>query len=84
VNDAQLNLAPSFGPAEARRLTDEVKRDAEQLWAKLLELHEGRAHEALGYSSWGEFCQEEFGFGKRHSYRLLEAGRVAGRGPIGH
>jgi hypothetical protein len=49
VNEA---LVPILGPAEARRLIDEVKRDAERLWAKFLEPHEGEAHLALGYSSW--------------------------------
>ena len=33
---------------EARSLTDEVKRDAQALWEKLLALYEGGAHAALG------------------------------------
>jgi hypothetical protein len=32
---------------EARRLTDEVKADAQRLWAKLLCLYQGGAHTAL-------------------------------------
>jgi phage N-6-adenine-methyltransferase len=75
--NGQISLAPSFGPSEARRLTDEVKRDAQALWRKLIELYEGGAHEALNYPSWHEYCKAEFGFGRSHSYRLLEAGRVA-------
>jgi hypothetical protein len=62
---------------EARRLTDEVKQDAKALWQKLLRLYEGAAHLALGYSSWHAYCEAEFGFGQSHSYRLLDAGRVA-------
>jgi hypothetical protein len=62
---------------EARRLTDEVKRDAAALWRKLVRLHDGQAHQALGYSSWHEYCAAEFGIrGKSHAYRLLDAGRV--------
>ena len=61
----------------ARALTDEVKRDAEALWAKLLDLYEGKAHEALGYTSWGDYYTAEFGGSRSAAYRLLEAGRVA-------
>ena len=42
---------------DARTLTEEVKRDAAVLRAKLLRLYEGRAHEALGYSSWATTTQ---------------------------
>lgn len=68
---------------EARTLTDEVKRDAEALWLKLVRLYEGNAHGALGYSSWHAYCQTEFGFGQSHAYRLLDAGRVAELFPHG-
>src|SRR6266545_3133295 len=62
---------------EARRLTDEVKRDGEALWRKLVHLHDGRAHRALGYSSWHSYCEEEFGFKQAQAYRLLHAGEAA-------
>jgi hypothetical protein len=78
VNGEQA-LVPILGPSEARRLTDEVKRDAEALWRKLVELYEAGANTALNYPSWADYCSTEFGFGRRHSYRLLEAGRVAER-----
>jgi VRR-NUC domain len=70
-------LVPILGPSEARRLTDEIKRDAEALWQKLVELYDGGAHTALGYSSWQAYCETEFGFGRSQSYRLLDAGRIA-------
>ena len=76
-------LVPVLGPSEARRLTDEIKRDAEVLWQKLVELYDGGAHTALGYSSWQGYCEAEFGFGRSQSYRLLEAGRVAELVPHG-
>lgn len=65
-----------LSPGTARMLTDEVKRDAESLWRKLVELYEGGAHSALKYASWGEYFSAEFGGSTRHGYRLLEAGRV--------
>ena len=70
----------------ARVLTDEAKEDAEALWGKLLALYEGGAHTALGYSSWGDYCAEEFDMGKSQAYRLLDSGRVIealGDSPVG-
>jgi hypothetical protein len=86
-NDCQLkNDSISWGDpliheltlsqAEARRLTDEVKADAQRLWAKLLKLYEGGAHIALGYASWAEYCEQEFQMKKAHAYRLLKAAQI--------
>jgi hypothetical protein len=73
---------------DARRLTDEVKADAQRLWAKLLALYEGGAHVTLGYSSWSDYCEQEFRIGNRQSYRLLQAAKVvhqlSGECPMGH
>jgi hypothetical protein len=67
-----------LGEYEARQLTDEVKADAAALWDKLLALYEGKAHEALGYSSWGTYFEAEFGQDASRGYQLLDAGRVRG------
>jgi hypothetical protein len=61
---------------EARKLTAKVRRDAEALWLKLLDLYEGGAHTALGYSSWAAYFEAEFGQGKANAYRLLNAAKV--------
>lgn len=61
---------------EARSLTEEVRQDAERLWLKLVELYEGQAHVALGYSSWASYFETEFGGDGSRSYQLLQAGRV--------
>jgi len=66
----------TMSSTEARSLTEEVKADAEALWAKCLRLYEGGAHLALGYKSWGAYWQAEFGGGKSRGYQLLEAARV--------
>src|SRR5687768_8036370 len=74
---------------EARALTDRIKDAADQLWTLLLEAHEGRAWEALGYTSWRDYAKSEFGIGQSHAYRLLDQGRViravaaAANSPIG-
>lgn len=70
-------LAPRrFSREEARTLTAEVRDDAAALWAKLLQLYEGRAHTALDYPSWGAYFEAEFGQKKSQAYRLLEAARA--------
>ena len=62
--------------SHARTLTDEVKRDVEEVWLKLLQLYEGEAHLALGYSSWGDDCKREFNLSRTAAYRNVHAGRV--------
>jgi hypothetical protein len=66
-----------MSPAAARDLTDALKRDAETLWARLLEAYERGVHVALGYPSWSAYCKTEFGTSKARSYQLLDAGRIA-------
>jgi hypothetical protein len=66
----------TLNQTEARRLTDEVKANAQRLWAKLLSLYEGGAHIALGYNSWAEYCQREFHMSNGRAYQLLQAARV--------
>ena len=65
-----------LGRDEARSLTDEVKADAHTLWTKLLRLYEGKAHKALGYKTWGQFYEAEFGGSISQANRVLAAGRV--------
>ncbi len=81
-------LIPPLTALDARRLAEEVKADAQRLWAKLLSLYEGGAHIALGYSSWAAYCKQEFRIGNRQAYRLLQAAQVvhqlSGECPMGH
>ena len=69
-------LSTKLSMAAARSLTDEVRHDVVALWAKLLRLYEGEAHKALGYTSWAEYCAEEFDIGKSRAYQMLDAARV--------
>jgi phage N-6-adenine-methyltransferase len=72
----ELAVAQQLSSAEARSLTDEVKRDAESLWQKLVALYQGGAHTALGYSAWGDYFEKEFGQSRSRGYQLLDAGKV--------
>jgi hypothetical protein len=66
----------ALGPSEARRLTDQVKQDVQELWTKLVRLYEAGAHTSLGYDSWAAYTAAEFGVGQSRAYQLLDAGRV--------
>jgi hypothetical protein len=52
---------PRLTPAEARKLTDRIKRDAESLWELIKQAYLGRAWIALNYPSWDVYCANEFG-----------------------
>ncbi len=75
TEDTDTAIALSWDAA--RSLTDEVKADTRALWLKLERLYQGRAHEALGFRSWGAYCAVEFNLGSARAYQLLDAGRVA-------
>jgi hypothetical protein len=45
----------------ARELTDDIKRDLDAVWGKVVRAYHGRADIALGYESWDEYCVKEFG-----------------------
>lgn len=62
---------------DARMLTDDVKRDAQALWRRMLGLYDRGAHVALGYASWGDYCETEFQMSKSAGYRVLDASRVS-------
>lgn len=66
----------SMSADEARQITDRIRNTAEALHALLLEAHERRAWEAMGYPSWRAYAKCEFNMGQSHAYRLLDQGRV--------
>ena len=61
----------------ARTLTDQIRRDTTLVYVQLLRAYEGNAHGALGYTSWGAYCEAELQIGRSRSYRLIDAARVA-------
>lgn len=63
--------------AEARDLTEQIKGSVEKTWRLLLNAHEWKAWAALGYGSWRDYAQAEFGMSQAHAYRLLDAAKVA-------
>lgn len=62
--------------AEARECVDAIKSGIINVGRKLLELHEREGWRALGYASWRECAQAEFGFRQSRVYQLLEAAEI--------
>lgn len=55
-----LAAMAALSPQEARELTDEIRGDAEDLYAKIIRAFEGEAHTALGYESWDAYVLAEY------------------------
>lgn len=61
---------------EAMESVDRIKRNLTSARAEIVALHDLRGWAALGYGSWRECCEREFGFSRQHGYRLIEAARL--------
>lgn len=46
---------------DARNLTDKIKAGTAALWELIKEAYASRAWASLGYSSWDDYCTQEFG-----------------------
>jgi chromosome segregation ATPase len=62
--------------ADATALTQRIRTAVDGLWTLLLEAHDHKAWKALGYATWAAYVQAEFDMSRRHSYRLLDQGRI--------
>lgn len=62
---------------QARALTERVRADVAAVWMRVLDLYEGQAHTVLGYGSWREYWEAEFGGSGTRGEQLVRAGRVA-------
>ncbi len=66
---ALMGKAPNAGSAQpqeldadgARNLTEQIKVGIERTWLLVIRAHNERAWAALGYPSWDEYCNCEFG-----------------------
>ncbi|MGO9099047.1 MAG: hypothetical protein ACLP9Y_06250 [Mycobacterium sp.] len=61
-NTRMINNPPSepMDVSAARALTDEIKRDVEATWTKIVTAYLGRAWVPLGYESWDAYTDAEF------------------------
>lgn len=51
----------ALGAAEARVLTDRIKTELGDVWQLIVCAYTERAWEALGYTTWDDYCSQEFG-----------------------
>lgn len=66
----------TIGRDDALRLTADIRRRTEFLALTLLAAHDLGVFKTLGYHSWAEYVQAEFGMSRRRSYEILDQGRV--------
>lgn len=71
----EVGLEP-MTEAEARALTERIKTQMRQVCMLVLEAHQRRAWQALGYATWEGYVRQEFGLSRSRSYQLLDQGRV--------
>lgn len=69
-SDAPLNKA------QARTLTERIRKHIDAAWADITAAYEGKAWKALGYASWEAYVKAEFDMSRRRSYQLIDQGRV--------
>lgn len=61
---------------EARECVNLINKHLGNLRALLLDLHNRKGWQALGYSSWRECVNQEFAYDQSYLYRLLSAAQV--------
>jgi hypothetical protein len=67
---------PRLTAAQARRLCDRIVHEANNLRKLLVQLRDGKGWLTLGYSTWAELCEQEFGYSKRYANYLIQAEKV--------
>lgn len=76
VNAETGEVVTLLSEKAARKLTDDIKRTADNLSDKLVQAYDGRAWSALGYTSWRDYAADEFDMSQSRAYQLLDMGRV--------
>lgn len=74
--DTRITRTQALNEDEARRLTSEIQRTAARLWLLVTEAHDRKAHLALGYENWADYCKAELGISESRSYQFLDTGHV--------
>lgn len=68
--------AEPLNKAQARALTERIRKHIDAAWADITAAYEGKAWKALGYSSWEAYVKAEFDMSRQRSYQLIDQGRV--------
>jgi hypothetical protein len=79
VKAGQMSLfeqLPRLRKADARRLTDEIRKHVSEAWTLLAEAHERQAWKVLGYPTWEEYVRTEFNMSRSRSYQILDHAKM--------
>lgn len=68
--------SPELNEDEAREITNKIRTTTNVLYILIARAHAGKAHQALGYSSFEEYIREEFNYSKSYAYKLLNQANV--------
>ena len=72
-----IDLAsPELNEHEAREITNRIRTTTNVLYLLIARAHAGKAHIALGYSSFENYIKEEFNYSKSYAYKLLNQANV--------
>jgi hypothetical protein len=66
-----LETTPPLTYDEAKHLTESIRATADVLYVLIQRAHAGKAWLALGYSSFGDYVNEEFDISRSRAYQLL-------------
>ncbi|MER9079939.1 hypothetical protein [Mesorhizobium sp. M0895] len=76
IRAAPATASGPINKADAKKLTDRIRKAVDDVWTLLLEAYERKAWNALGHPTWEAYVKAEFDMSRRNSYRLLDQGRV--------
>jgi len=69
---------------EAQLLVKQIRQKTGELAEAIRRLRDSHGWKVLGYDSWAECCEQEFGYSKRHANRLIQSQQVIEQvGPMG-
>lgn len=68
--------SPELNESEAREITNKIRTTTNVLYLLIARAHAGKAHVALGYSSFENYIKEEFNYSKSYAYKLLNQANV--------
>lgn len=72
-----IDLAsPELSREEARELTKTIRTQTNVLYLLIARAHAGKAHIALGYSSFEAYIRAEFDYSKSYAYKLINQANI--------
>jgi hypothetical protein len=71
-----VTLKSDLTEAQAKTLTEKIRKSADAMWKSILYAYECRIWLAMGYPSWAEYLVAEFDMSRSRGYQLLDQANV--------